>query len=187
MNDAQIAAALDELEQWLGQAVGDAFTAALEVEQPAGSSPDWRGILERYGASPTADEERSRLAAATGMLRGVPADELYEVLDRIHKDAEQRFERIGLPDDNALDRRRDRLQGVIGRLRDETLNAYRKRIMPKRSMFGAAMASARAKQGQTAAPAQRKSESFVMRCEKCGAPRLQNDVYVCEYCDTPYA
>ena len=30
-------------------------------------------------------------------------------------------------------------------------------------------------------------EAFVMRCEKCGAPRLKNDDFVCEYCDTPYA
>lgn len=187
MNDPQIAANLDQLEQWLGRAVGDAYAAALEVEQPAGASGDWLRLLDTYGVRPTAEDERPRIAAATGMLRGAPADELFEVLDKIQKDAAQRFDRIGLPDDDALDRRRDRIQGVIGRLRDETLNAYRKKIMPKRSMFGAAMASARARQGQAAASGARKSESFVMRCEKCGAPRLQNDVYVCEYCDTPYA
>ena len=41
--------------------------------------------------------------------------------------------------------------------------------------------------GQKQAVAEKKSESFVMRCEKCGAPRLKSDDFTCEYCDTPYA
>jgi hypothetical protein len=179
---------LDQLESWLGRAVGDAYAAALEVPEPAGMTPAWRAVLDNAGVSPAPDEDRRRAATATKMLRGAPVDELYEVLDKLKKDAGKRLEKIEFPDDNAGQRRWRRLQGVIDGMRDETVAAYRKQVMPKKTggMFAAALASAKAKQGVAAAP-QRTGEAFVMRCEKCGAPRLKNDDFVCEYCDTPYA
>lgn len=178
---------LDQLESWLGRAVGDAYAAALEVPEPAGMTPAWREVLENAEVSPASEDERRRAATATKMLRGAPVDELFEVLDKLKKDAEKQLEKIELPDDNAGQRRWRRLQGVIDRMRDETVAAYRKQVMPKKTggMFAAALASAKQKQG-LAAP-ERTGEAFVMRCEKCGAPRLKNDDFVCEYCDTPYA
>jgi hypothetical protein len=122
------------------------------------------------------------------MLRGAPVDELFEVLDRLTKQADKKLNRIELTDDGPGERRWRRLQGVIGRLRDETVAAYRKQVMPKKKsgMFAAAMASAKAKQGQPVKQ-ERKGEAFVMRCHQCGAPRLKGDDFVCEYCDTPYS
>jgi hypothetical protein len=177
---------LEELERWLGKSVGDAYAAALAIDAPAGSSPAWEAILAAHGAKSSSAEERQRVALATGMLRGAPADELYAVLQDIARDADARLKAISLPDDNTLELRWRRIQGVIGRVRDETLAAYRKQVIPKRSMFGAAKASAAAARGGPSATAV-KSESFVMRCNQCGAPRLKNDVFVCEYCETPYA
>jgi hypothetical protein len=179
---------LDQLEAWLGTSVGDAYTTALKIAEPSGSSPAWEEILKAQDVQPSPPGERARAAAATGQLRGAPPDELFEVLDAIAKKADKKLNRVDYPDDGASERRWRRLQGVIGRLRDETLAAYRKQVMPKKKggMFGAALASAKAKQGKPVAP-ERKSESFVMRCEKCGAPRLKNDDFVCEYCDTPYS
>jgi hypothetical protein len=181
---------LIELESWLGHSVGDAYATALEVAEPAGTSGAWKQLLEKYEVTPGDPEAARRAAAATGLLRGASVDELYAVLDKITKLAEKKLDRIEMPDDGPGERQWRRLQGVIGRLRDETVAAYRAKVMPKRTggMFGAAKAAAMAKKGTAAATApERKGEAFVMRCEKCGAPRLKNDDFVCEYCDTPYA
>jgi hypothetical protein len=179
---------LDELEAWLGSSVGDAYAAAMEIDQPGGTSTAWKEVLDKYGVSQAEEENRQRAAAATGMKRGAPVNELYEVLDNLSKEAEKRLKRAEYPDDNASERRWNRLRGVIDRMRDETMAAYRKVVMPAKTggMFGAAMAAAQAKKGQPVGFEQ-KSESFVMRCKKCGAPRLKSDDFVCEYCDTPYA
>jgi hypothetical protein len=185
-SDQRIASRLEEIELWLGKSVGDAFSTAVEVEVPGGSSPAWLEILKSHNVQPNSEEERLRVAAATGMTRGVPADELYEVLDKLSNQAEVRIKRLDYPDDSKLQLRYDKLQGLIGRVRDETLAAYRKMVIPKRSMFAAAKASAMSGAGKTAVP-ERKGESFVMRCDNCGAPRLKSDDFVCEYCDTPYA
>lgn len=178
---------LDSLQSWLGKEVGEAFVAAMEIGVPCGSSARWQGILQGAGVSPSPADQNERAAKSSGQLRGAPPDEFYEVLGKIVSRAEERIRLIS-PEEASQERRWERLRGVIGRLREETIAAYRKRVMPKRQggMFGAAMAAAKAKAGTPVAAA-RQGEAFVMRCDTCGAPRLKDDVFVCEYCDTPYA
>ena len=176
---------LRELEGWLGKQVGDALSASLEIETPAGSSAAWSTICSQFSVTETDAESRVREAAATGMLRGAPVDELYAVLSAIASEGERRLEAIDYGDDGPQQRRWERLRSLLGRIRDETIKAYRKRVFPKKkSMFGAAMASAT---GKKASSDERNTDAFVMRCQNCGAPRLSQADFNCEYCDTPYA
>lgn len=172
---------LDELERFLGGAVGEALQAALSVEAAGGSSPAWEAVLQRFEVAPTPAEDRARAAASTGQKFGAAPDELFAVLTRVAEDGEQDLQAIPLPDDGPGERRWRRLQGLLSRLRDETVAAYRKRVMPKKSMFAQALEAARPGQ---ATPSAR--ETFVMRCSGCGAPRLDGKSFSCEYCGSPY-
>jgi len=172
---------LEGLERWLGSAVGEAVQSALAIEQAGASSPEWAALLARFEVTPTPEADRLRAATATSQRFGASPDELYGVLTRLAKDGDEALQAIPLPDDGPGERRWRRLQGLLGRLREETVAAYRKRVMPKRSMFSQALEAAR-----PGGNAPQKRETFVLRCAGCGAPRLKENVFTCEYCDTPY-
>ena len=71
-----------------------------------------------------------------------------------------------------------RLQVRIGDLRDTTVAAYRKIVVPVKSMFAAAMSSAQ-KGSETA---ERYEQAFILRCKNCAAPRLNPTHFECDYC-----
>ncbi|MBI5548661.1 MAG: hypothetical protein HY901_32670 [Deltaproteobacteria bacterium] len=166
------------LECWLGSAVGDAFTTALRVGEPAGHSPEWMQVLEQHGVQATPDDERRRILTATPLTHGAPVGELSAVLERIAERAQIALNAIEYPDDAAQAARWERMRMRIGDLRERTTAAYRKRVMPRRSMFAVAMESARA--GAAAAPHGR--QAFVLRCPRCRAPRLSDSDLTCVYC-----
>ncbi|MBK8480961.1 MAG: hypothetical protein IPL40_07270 [Proteobacteria bacterium] len=171
------------LEQWLGTAVGEALQAALAVEEANGSAPAWQAVLARWSVAPLGEAERARLAQATGMRFGAPVGELHDVLKEIAAAAEPRLRAIDWPlDDAPLHRRAERLQRVVGELRESTLALYRQRVLPKRGMFAQAFAAA-AKGPVGKGPPR---EALVMRCAACGAPRVREDHFRCDYCDSPF-
>lgn len=177
------AAQLEDLERWLGTAVGEALETALSVEAPNGTTPAWQAILNRWDVSPTADEAREGLARTTGMRFGAPVGELHDVLTIIAEQADPRLRAIDWPLDDALQQRRaERLQGTISGLRDSTLALYRQRVLPKRGMFAQAFAAA----GHGPVGKGPAREALVMRCRACGAPRVREDHLRCDYCDSPF-
>ena len=169
---------LAALESWLGHAVGDAIETALAVEEPVGTSPAWLQLLARYDCTPMAVDERQRIATTTDVKPGAPIQELYDVLERIASQGEVEFKAIEYPDDNAAGRRWSRLQLRIGDLRDTTMAAYRKLVVPKKSMFAAAMASAQ----RGTDTAERYEQASILRCKNCAAPRLNPTHFECDYC-----
>ncbi|MCD4707821.1 MAG: hypothetical protein K8S62_08785 [Candidatus Sabulitectum sp.] len=178
---------LDELERFLGSSVSDALDAALQVEIPCGESPAWLELLDVFRQEQTAEDSRQRAAASTGQLFGAPPDELNMVLTEIAGSAKERLNKLEWKDDGQNSGRVQRIFNVIDCIPRETLILYRKRVMPqRRSMFAGAMASAQ-QSVRKPEPANSTSKTFIMRCGKCGAPRLKKDNFTCEYCDTPYA
>jgi len=169
---------LHALESWLGRAVGDAIETALAVDEPVGTSQAWVRLVTRYECTPMPDDERKRVAAATDATRGAPIQDLYDVLERISKHGSTELESIEYPDDNAEARRWTRLQVRINDLRDTTVAAYRKRVVPKKSMFAAARASAM----KGTEKAERYEQAFILRCKNCAAPRLNPTSFECDYC-----
>lgn len=183
----EIRTKLDELERFLGSSVSDALDAALQVENPCGESPAWLELLDTFMQEQTAEDSRQRAAASTGQLFGAPPDELNMVLTEIAGNAKERLNKLDWKDDGQNSGRVQRIFNVIDRVPRETLTLYRKRVMPqRRSMFAGAMASAQ-QSAQKPGPAKAGGRTFIMRCGKCGAPRLKEDNFTCEYCDTPYA
>lgn len=172
---------LEALERWLGGAVGEALEVALAVETPGGSSAAWAALLARFDTASTPEEDRRRAAAATQQRFGAAPDELYGVLSRIVERGGRSLDALSAEGPGA-ERRWERLRGRLGELREETVAAYRKRVMPKRSMFAQAFESARPANGVAV-----NREAFVMRCRACGAPRLKDGVFECAYCATPFA
>ncbi len=172
------------LEASLGRAVGDAFAAALAVEEPAGGSPEWSQILQIWSISPIPDDERHRARNATGMTHGAPADEVYAVLTRIGEWATSHLPSHYLPNnydvDGPLERRRDKLRTRIDELRNEWLARYKKQVMPAPAggMFAHAMAAAQS--GSQAVSVARRT--VILRCQNCAGPRLTEDLYECEFC-----
>jgi hypothetical protein len=174
---------LGALQRSLGRAVGDAYVAALAVAEPAGTSDAWQAVLARHGVAPAGAVERAKVAAATGMTHGAPVDDLRQVLEAIAKAADAEL-RVIDTDGYAEERRWRRLQTVIGDLRDDTLAAYRKQVMPARGMFAGALASA---QRARPAAAGHRHQQHVLRCPNCAAPRLDQAELVCDYCDHRFA
>lgn len=166
------------LEAQLGRAVGDAFAAALSVDQPGGTNEEWNKLLGIWGVPPIGEEERARVAT-TGMSHGAPADEVYAVLTRVGQWATSQ-----LPDqfdcDGPVERRRDKLVRRIDDLRSGWLTKYKKQVMPApTSMFAHAMAAAQAGTGPSANTSKR---AVMLRCSNCGGPRLNKAELDCEFC-----
>jgi len=167
------------LEAALGRAVGDAFAAALAVENPAGTSGQWQNLLGIWGVAAISEEERARARAATQMTHGAPADEVYAVLTRIGEWATAQ-----LPDaydcDGPLERRYDKLRRAIDELRNEWLKRYKGQVMPAPSggMFAHAMAAAKS----GAATPEVAWRTVILRCQNCGGPRLTDGEFECEFC-----
>lgn len=180
---------LGDLEQWLGRTVGNAYSAAGAIDEPCGSSAEWMEILTHFKVEPVAEEERKKSAKATDQTRGASPEELHLILTNVTKSAGKKLKKIEYPDFSALERRWDRLRSLIDRLLDETMQAYRKKVMPKRGMFAHARAAALKSQGQQGqqAPQAGPKEAFVLRCDGCGAPRLDPDLFECEYCGNSFA
>jgi hypothetical protein len=179
---------LSELEAWLGGTVGRAYAAALAIDEPAGTSPAWEAMLEQCKVDPLPADARRRTATATGLLRGASPEELHLVLERIVKRGNKKLAALDVPvtHEQAF-RRWDRLRGLLFRLRDETLAAYRKQVLPVQGMFAHARAAAAASAAQTGGqPAAPRVEAFVLLCSGCGAPRLKPTSSECEYCGARY-
>ncbi len=179
-NEAQ----LGSLEASIGSAVGQAFGAALEIDIPGGMTQKWQEILAAYDVKPLEDEERQSVAKATEMLRGAPVDELYRVLTCIQKQAMDAVQAIEYPDDNALARRWERLRSAVDAMRDDTVKAYRKRVLPRRGMLSHALAAAQ--KGGNASRVSTGSPAFVQSCSNCGAPRLNLHSFECDFCQTAF-
>jgi hypothetical protein len=174
---------LHGIERWLGRAVGDAVQTALAVPEPAGRSEAWSQLVAAYGCRARTAEERTQLAAISGCRFGAPIDELRDVLDAIAKLGRAALAPIGYPDDVGLARRYGRLERQLGELHDEVIPQYRNRVTPKRSMFGQAIAAAKARAGQAPeSMANSNRQAFLQRCRTCGGPRLDEHVFECAYC-----
>lgn len=174
---------LDAIERWLGRAVGDAVAAALAVPEPAGASDPWQAVLDAYGCRARTTDERRQLVAITGCRFGAPTDEVQDVVDAIVALARSELAAVVYPDDSAQARRYDRLQRWLSDAHDEIIPHYRNRVTPRRTMFGDAIASARARAGSAAhaAPAGNR-QAFLQRCERCGGPRLDPNTLDCAFC-----
>ena len=171
------------LEGWLGRAVGDAISIALAVPEPAGTSAEWAALLVAYGCQPTSPEERRQLVIVSGCQFGAPASEVQDVLDAIAALGRPELARLGHPDDSALGRRYDRLVRAMDELQQDVFPHYRNRVAPRRSMFGASIAAARARaDGQGSPVTTGNRQAFILRCHTCGGPRLDEAVFECAYC-----
>ncbi len=172
------AQALGWLEVQLGRAVGDAFSAALAIEEPGSSSPAWDQLLGVWGVPPISAEERERLRVGASLTHGAPPDELYAVLTRIGQWATTR-----LPDaydcDGPDERRYNKLRSRIGDLHGEWLGRYKSIVMPApTSMFAHALEAAN-RSGPNVTTAKR---TIILRCQNCAGPRLTESEYECEFC-----
>ena len=169
---------LDHFEHWLGGSVGEVLEEALAIPEPAGTSPRWIELLARFGVSSVPDEDRKRAVASTGQTFGASADEVYRVLTNLVEAGEKRLWDLDDGLDPAESRRWQSLRSLMGRIRNETVNAFRQRVIPKRGMFAQAMSAA----GSSQKPNSAKRETFVLRCKNCGAPRISENHFTCEYC-----
>ena len=184
---------LNHLQGWLGTTVGNILDTALSIDVPAGTSPEWVSILKDFDVQPMPEEERQKILVIQPMKRGAPAQEVHEVMDKVVRSATEEHERLDKlllemdfsdPQHDEQDKQFQRLRNLLYRLRDETLTKYRAIIMPKVSMFARAKAAA----AQQKAPMGKMAESgFVMRCGNCGAPRINDKNFVCEFCDASFA
>ena len=174
---------LGVIEGWLGRAVGDAISLALAVPEPAGSTPEWAALVSAYGCRPSTDDERRQLVVVTGPTFGAPAGEVQRVLDAIAVLGITELKSLDHPDDNALARRYDRLARALDDLQRDALPHYRNRVVPRRSMFGASIAAARARAGEGgASPDVGNRQAFILRCTTCGGPRLDEALFECAFC-----
>jgi hypothetical protein len=174
---------LATLSSWLGTVVGEAYSAALAIDQPCGTSPEWLALLARYRIAAVDSDGRQRAALASRVLRGAPADELYAVLVAIAAAG-----RTALGDWNfespEIERSHERLRRKLDGLANETIAHYRRTVMPAPSMFAGALASVAARGGGKADT--RKSQPHILRCRRCGGPRLTTTDLTCVYCDATF-
>lgn len=171
---------LDRLEAWFGRSVGDVMAIALAVTEPAGSSPVWIEVLTYWGVRPISAEARAHAVRATGITRGAPIDELYDVLEALTGRSRGHLEGIDWPTEGPARFQWERLRTRIDDSRDRAIAWYRKEVLPARSggMFANAMAAA-----QRSAPMpEQKAQPVMLRCHNCGAPRMDATGLDCEFC-----
>ncbi len=172
------------LGEWLAAEAGAAVDAALAVASTVAPAPPrvWQAVLARHRVAATSQEQRRRAALTTGQIAGAPADELHGVLLAIGKRCRDELDRVrgGLTEEG--ERRWDRLIRQADALAAELTARYRRTVLPERSMFAGAMASAQ--HGGQAVDA-RPRQSFISRCRRCRGPRLDERELRCAYCDAP--
>jgi hypothetical protein len=181
---------LDGLQQWLGSTVGSVLHTALAVEEPSGTSAEWQSILKAFEVPAMPGDERARVRTISPTQRGVPVQEVYDVLVVVVKRAGAALENLRImmldmdiddPESDAQERQFDRLRSLADRLVNDTMNKYKSVVMPKRSMFALAKAAAAKKD---APMGKVQSTAFVLTCRYCGAPRINDKELVCDFCDT---
>jgi len=179
---------LDGLQQWLGSTVGAVLDTALAIESPNGHSSGWLGLLQSFNVNPMPEEERVKTASISPTTRGAPVQEVYEVAGTIARRGNDALEKINQmimdldfddPDEDAHERQYSRLRGLCDRLQKDSVAKYRSVVMPRRSMFAAAKAAA----AQQKTPVGKvPSSGFVLKCRNCGAPRLDDKGFACDFC-----
>jgi hypothetical protein len=181
---------LDGLQQWLGATVGSVLQTALAVDAPNGTSAEWQAILKAFEVAAMPEDERARVRAISPTTRGVPVQEVYDVLFVVVKRAGVALENIRImmldmdiddPESDAQERQFDRLRSLADRLLGDTMTKYKSVVMPKRSMFALAREAAARKQEPMGKV---QSSAFVLTCRYCGAPRINDKELVCDFCGT---
>ncbi len=165
--------------------IGEAYKAAYEVDEPAGSSPAWQALCAQYGVEPISDTERAQVVAAQKPLRGAPAMELVELVKAICREHRVQLKKVDTWDASGVaDARHGALMNLIDRTDKELLTAYRGEVLPKPAgMFGNVFATP----STTAASAHQTSTASAITCKACGGPRLSPNDYTCAYCGNQYA
>jgi hypothetical protein len=174
-----------DLEKWLGGKIGDTYKKAVAIKEPGGTSDDWDNLLSHFKVTPVAKEEKSKSIMATGQKRGASVEEVYEVLISVVKSATKKFKNIKRPwDDDKLEKRWDKLRELIDEIHAKTMKAYKKLVIPKRSMFSFAKEAAENSEGVVTFDS---DEGYVMCCDGCGAPRLKTTDFECAFCGSDFA
>jgi hypothetical protein len=172
--------ALAHLRAFLGTSFGEVFSAASAVAEPAGSSPAWDLVREKWGVAKLSDEERGQIRAATRPSSGAPVMEVQLVVMAIAQRAREELGALRTPSYHYdLDRSYDQARRALEEGENEVMNAYRAQVLPKRrSMFANATAHvAGAAQPQGA-------QSATLLCGTCGAPQSKPEDFMCRYCNS---
>jgi hypothetical protein len=180
---SQLKQRLDAVQAWLARSHGAILSTALAIEQPAGMSPEWKATLDAFGITPESDEERAGIVRMSTMTRGAPLVEVQRVLEVLARNGEATIDEIDWPDDAAESAQYNRLRTRVVNMVEDSMAAYRAKVMATRSML--AMAQASMKQPAQASQAQGPM-TVILICRNCGAPRLTDGQFVCDYCQTPF-
>jgi len=173
-----------DLEMWLGKKIGIAYKTAIAINEPGGNSEEWINLIAYYKLKEITKEERTKSVLATGLKRGAPVSEVYEVFNSIVKSASNKFKKIKRPMDDNDEIKWEKLRDLIDRIHGDTLKSYKKLVVPKRSMFSFAKEAAENSEGVKSF---NNDEGFVMCCSGCGAPRLKTTDFECDFCGGSFA
>ena len=136
----------------LGLSLDRAGMVALDVEPAGGMLEPWKLLLQEVGVTPMSEDERYAAAQQAKQTKGAPLPEVQRV-----------FEKLCGPEHAAL--------------AAEATARYRELATARpKKMFSHAMAAAQQHRYDDYAPG-----SYVLRCPKCGAPRLKA-VLRCDFC-----
>ena len=175
---------LDSLQSWLASTHGTVLKTAMEIPEPAGTSPEWKAILDNFGVEPLSDQERAETVRNGTMARGAPLVEIQRVLSLLASNGTAALEKVDWSsDDPAVSRQWDRLRTTLINLVNDSMAAYKAKVLVKRSMFAMAKASMNNPEYQ---PKQQGSMAVLLLCSNCGGPRLTDGKFECDYCGTHF-
>ena len=179
---AGLEAQIDAIWIRFREQIAESFAAAYAIEEPAGGTPEWQQLCQRYGAQLISDTDRNQVRAAQRPLRGAPAMELQPVVKAICRENRIACKKIDVWDaGSSVEFKHQSLMSLIERTETELLVAYRGAVLPKRTgMFAHVVTSG------TPAAAQSMSASAIT-CRACGGPRLSDKDFTCAYCGTQFA
>lgn len=174
---------MDEIHASLTREITQVFDAAFAVEEPAGTSPDWDSLLERYGVSSIAEQERGEIRAHQKPTRGAPVMELREVARSLCFRARREAKRVRvdiIDDPPELRVLHGRLLGLVDRVEKELDLAYRGAVLPARGgMFANVLAHHDASARK---PHWASGVAVAFKCKNCGAPKLTKSDTECPFC-----
>ena len=180
MTGASAGHRVEALRRRFGEEVARAFDAACAVEEPAGSSAAWLEVCARWGIAAIDDGERAQVKAALSPLFGAPIPELHAVAAAIAKEIRVEARKISTFDvPRDVEAAHERLLAACSSLADDLVSAYRALVLPKRrGMFANVMKH----HDPSAKSAYESPMAHSMRCRTCGAPRMGEQGFTCEFC-----